>query len=271
MRAIMLTVAYDGTDYAGFQVQNNGPTIQGEIEGALSRLTSQPVRVTGAGRTDAGVHARGQTVGFRTACDHDAATYVRALNALLPRDIAVLRAETAPDDFHARYWATGKTYSYRIWTGRVRPVFERRYTHYYPHPLDTGAMRDGAALLVGRHDFAAFQAAGSSAGTSTRQITRLDVAVTDEGVRLTVEADGFLYHMVRIIAGTLIRVGSGKLAPRAVGAILESKVRPDAGPTAPPEGLCLEAVYYRRESGAVVAPDCYAHLGAKHDDNPAFS
>lgn len=259
---MMLTVAYDGTDYSGFQIQENGPTIQAELERALSRLAGGPVRVTGAGRTDAGVHARGQVIGFFSPLGHDPDTYVRALNAALPRDIAVLAAETVPAGFHARYWAVGKTYVYDIWTDRVRPVFERRYRHYCPHPLDTGAMRRGARFLVGTHDFAAFQATGSSAGTSTRTVTRFEVDEVPHGVRLTVEANGFLYHMVRIMAGTLMLVGRGKLAPDAVKRILESRQRGGAGPTAPAEGLCLEAVHYRRLGGAVVPPQAPARPGS---------
>lgn len=254
MRALLLTVAYDGTDYAGFQIQENGRTIQGEIEKNLRTLTSEQIRITGAGRTDAGVHARGQTVGLRTASAHPPGIFVKALNAMLPQDIAIAAAEEAPDEFHARFWAVGKTYTYDIWTGQTRPVFERRYAYHCPHALNIGNMREAARTLVGRHDFASFQAAGGSAGTSIREIRHLAVEERENEVRIIVEADGFLYHMVRIIAGTLILIGRGKLAPDQMKAILEARDRARAGPTAPPEGLFLDKVYYRRESGRIIDP-----------------
>lgn len=254
LRALLLTVAYDGTDYAGFQIQENGRTIQGEIERNLQKLTSEPIRITGAGRTDAGVHARGQALGFRTASAHSPETFAKALNAMLPSDIAVTAAEEAPVEFHARFWAVGKTYTYDIWTGRTRPVFERRYVYHYPHPLDIGHMREAAHVLIGRNDFASFQAAGSSAGTSVREIRHLVIEERESGVRLSVEADGFLYNMVRIIAGTLILIGRGKLSADQMRVILDARDRGHAGPTAPPEGLLLDKVHYRRESGRIIDP-----------------
>lgn len=255
MPAVMLTLAYEGTGFSGFQLQLNGRTVQEELERALLRLTSNPVRITGAGRTDAGVHARGQVVGFRTESRHAPETYLRALNAMLPDDVAVVSAEMVPETFHARYWALSKTYTYDIWRERARPVLERRFVYHYPHALDAAAMREAAALLVGKHDFAAFQAAGSSAKTSTREILCFDVAEEGPIIRLKVQADGFLYHMVRILTGTLVQAGRGVVTPREVQEICCSRRRENAGPTAPPGGLCLQEVHYRRTGGIIAAPE----------------
>lgn len=252
MRTLLLTVAYDGTDYAGFQIQLNGNTIQAEIEKALFRLTGSEIRITGSGRTDAGVHAAGQAISFDTDSRHQPATFVKALNAMLPRDIVVLNAEEAPPGFNARFCAIGKTYVYRIWTDPIRPVFERRYVTDLGQTLDIAAMQQALSALIGTHDFAAFCAAGSSAKTTVRTMRRAMVEQKEKIVEISLEADGFLYNMVRIIIGTLIEIGTGKLPSNCLETALKSLDRSKAGPTAPPQGLCLQEVFFLRQDGQLV-------------------
>jgi len=233
-------VAYDGTRYAGFQVQPGAPTVQQELERALAQVCGQGVRVAGAGRTDAGVHAIGQVISFRTASPLDGATMARGVNALLPDDIAVSALEPATDAFHARFSATGRTYEYRIRNAPERSPLERHREHWYPGALDDGAARAAAAALLGRHDFAAF-AAGPG---GEREVRR--VAWTREGdlVRFEIAADAFLRGMVRAIVGTLLQVARGKRAADQVVGIVASRDRGAAGPSAPAKGLCLVAVEY---------------------------
>jgi len=252
LRTLLLTVAYDGTDYAGFQRQLNGNTIQEEVEKALFKLTGTEISITGSGRTDAGVHAAGQVISFDTESAHHLATFVKALNAMLPRDIVVLRAEEAPQGLNARFWAVGKTYVYRLWTDPIRPVFERRYVTDLGQTLNVAAMRQAVSVLVGTHDFTAFCAAGSSVKSTVRTIRRAVVEEKGKIVEIALEADGFLYHMVRIIIGTLIEIGKGKMASNCLETILTSLDRSNAGPTAPPQGLCLQEVYFLRAEGQLI-------------------
>lgn len=246
-RNVKLTVAYDGTNYYGFQDQSDPslPTIQSRLEEAIALVTKTPHKINGAGRTDAGVHALGQVVNFRTSASIPTERFVPALNSVLPWDIVVVDAEEVPWDFHARYSAKRKTYRYWIDTGKVPHVLRRRYSYFVSTPLCLGRLREAAKRLVGEHDFASFQASGSSTKTTVRQIFRLDVSASDDGlITLEVEANGFLYNMVRIIVGTLIEVGRGKLSPSDMDAILAARDRKAAGPTAPPQGLCLVRVDY---------------------------
>ncbi|MGE5584222.1 MAG: tRNA pseudouridine(38-40) synthase TruA [Bacillota bacterium] len=244
MRNIRLTVEYDGTAYYGFQRQDGLPTIQSELERAVAVITKTPAHVIGAGRTDAGVHAAGQVVNFRTGARMPAEKFVPALNSVLPADIRVIEAGDAPYEFHARYDARGKTYQYVIDTRPVPSVFVRNYTHHIPLALDLEAMREGCGHIVGRHDFRSFAAAHGGAKTFTREVRRCALEAGEGLVRVTVEADGFLYNMVRIIVGTLIMVGTGKLAPGDVARIRDRRDRRLAGPTAPAKGLCLVRVDY---------------------------
>jgi tRNA pseudouridine38-40 synthase len=246
VRTIKLTLQYDGTAYAGFQRQPNGVTIQEKLEEALRRLTGDPHLKIGAaaGRTDAGVHARGQVVHFRTDSRIPPERWPYALNSLLPPDIVVTAAEWVPDDFHARYWAISKWYRYTIEHTPFPSPLHRRYAYHWPHPLDPAQMEAAAALLRGRHDFAAFRSTGGAAKTSIRTITRLDVTAVPPFVYIDVEADGFLYNMVRIIAGTLLEVGAGRRSTADVARALATGERQLAGKTLPPHGLCLEAVTY---------------------------
>ncbi len=255
-RTVKLTLAYDGTDYVGWQRQENGVSVQALLEQALERIEEREVAVTGAGRTDAGVHALGQTASVRLRCALDDRTLVRALNTMLPGDIRVLDAEPADPDFHARYAARSKTYRYRILSGGVSSPFERRYAWHIPQALDCPAMRDTTVLLRGRHDFAAFQASGSSAATTERtifrcELDRLRADAPGDGVRtgtsliaFEITGDGFFRHMVRTIVGTLVEVGSGRRDLASVEQAMQSRDRRQVGPTAPARGLFLVRVNY---------------------------
>jgi tRNA pseudouridine38-40 synthase len=247
MRTLKLTLQYDGTRYVGWQRQAEGTSIQGLLEAALQPLAGAPVTVHGAGRTDAGVHALGQVASVTMATTLDGGTIVRALNAVLPPDVRVTSVEDAPADFHARFSATGKVYEYRIVNAPIVSPFIQRYAWHVIPPLDVGAMRQGSAALVGRHDFASFHAAGSSTHTSVRTLRRLDWVAgngSDTPTVMRVEGDGFLRHMVRTIAGTLAEVGLGRRPPDATASILAARDRTLAGPTAPAHGLFLVRVLY---------------------------
>jgi tRNA pseudouridine38-40 synthase len=249
VRTIKLTIAYDGTDYVGWQRQSAGLSIQGLLEDALRRLENQQVDVIGAGRTDAGVHALAQVASLRLAHPIACDALVRALNAALPADIRVTHAVEADAEFHARYAARWKTYQYRLDMRPVPDLFERRYAWHVPHRLDVEAMREAAAPLIGQHDFAAFQAAGSSAASRGPNIYEIDLRPSaDNGepslMTLEITASGFLRHMVRIIVGTLVEVGQQRRRADAVGTALAWRDRAAAGPTAPPHGLFLIRVGY---------------------------
>ncbi|MGE5553234.1 MAG: tRNA pseudouridine(38-40) synthase TruA [Betaproteobacteria bacterium] len=277
-RNLKLVVAYDGTHFHGFQRQPSrvGRTVQGVLEQRLLEITGEQVNLRVAGRTDTGVHALGQVVNFLTRSRIPLAAWVKAMNAGLPRDVRVVAAEEMPQGFHARYDATGKVYRYVIQTGPVPAVLWRRYAYYVPHPLDVEAMREGGAALIGCHDFRSFQAAGSAVKTTVRTVTRLEwrayplgvgdlivpavaaptetpsqgeaaastVSETAQLLVLTVEADGFLYNMVRIIVGLLVDVGLGRRPPEDVTRVREAGDRRAAALTAPPHGLCLVSVKY---------------------------
>jgi len=247
MRTLKLTIQYDGTDFVGWQRQTNGVSIQGLLEDALAPIEGQAVTVHGAGRTDAGVHARGQVASVTLAATIETPSLGRALNAVLPPAVRVLAVEVADDGFHARFSAVSKTYEYRIINAPIVSAFLHRYVWHVPQPLDVDAMRAAGAALVGTHDFAAFQGAGSDVATTERTI--LDFEIDDGGgfdlpVVLRVSGDGFLRHMVRTIAGTLVEIGIGRWDPWRLLAVLESRDRGEAGPTAPARGLVLTSVAY---------------------------
>ena len=244
-------MAYDGTAYAGFQIQPNAPTVQGELERVLAAMCGEPVRVTGAGRTDAGVHASGQVMDFRTTSGLGTMELERGVNALLPGDIAISGLEPAEDSFHARFSATGRTYEYRIRNAAVRDPLWTRREHWHPGDLDLAVMRAAAAQLVGRHDFAAF-AAGES---GERTVKRAEWISEGSVLRFEIESDAFLRGMVRGIVGTLLWVGRGKMTVERFGDVLAARDRTLAGPSAPASGLCLVAVRYgdgerRRQDGS---------------------
>jgi tRNA pseudouridine38-40 synthase len=240
-----LTVAYDGTTFVGWQRQASGTSIQGLLEEALAAFDGQPVTVTGAGRTDAGVHALAQVATAPLARATDAATVLRATNARLPDTVRIVHAVEVPETFHPRFHAVAKTYRYRIWNDEVLSPFERSYVWHVPGPvLNVGAMAEAAAYLEGRHDFAAFQTAGAETATSEREV--FGSRITGAGPLITYEirGGGFLRHMVRGIVGTLLEVGRGRYPPGWVGEVRDSHDRARAGPTAPAAGLFLVGVEY---------------------------
>ncbi|MGE0041770.1 MAG: tRNA pseudouridine(38-40) synthase TruA [Vicinamibacterales bacterium] len=244
MRVIKLTVAYDGTDFAGWQRQARHRTVQAVIEDALEPIAGRPVVIHGAGRTDAGVHAAGQVASLILERPIAPADLCRALNARLPDDVRVMAAEEAAPDFHARFMARLKTYHYRVCTLPVLPPLERRTAWHVRGPLDEAAMARAAAALVGEHDFASFQAAGSAVRSTVRTLTRSAVIAEATGLRYEVAGTGFLRYMVRAIVGTLVEVGRGRRAPDDLPAILAARDRASAGLTAPPQGLVLHGVEY---------------------------
>lgn len=243
-RTLKLVIAYDGTAWQGWQRQANGPTIQAAIEDAFVPLLGDAPTVTGAGRTDAGVHALGQVASVRVTSDLAVDSVRRALNSRLPPDIRVLTVEDAAPAFHARFDAVGKTYRYRIVTGEIVSPFDRWFVWHLPARLNTDAMREAAAHLCGRHDFAAFQSAHSSVTETVRTVTRLDLNPAGDGLMVEVHGDGFLRHMVRAIVGTLVDVGAGRRDPASVPSLIRSRNRHEAGDTAPASGLTLVSVDY---------------------------
>jgi tRNA pseudouridine38-40 synthase len=243
-RRIKLTIEYDGTDFAGWQRQENGPSVQAAIEDALREMTREPTVVRGAGRTDAGVHALGQVAHFDTETTIPLHGFQRGLNSILPRAIAIVSAEEAAADFDARRSARGKLYRYSIWNRDARSSVRDRFAWHRPRPLDVARMQEAAQPLVGRHDFAAFRAADCERKTTVRTLTRVDVQRDGELITIEVEGDAFLKNMVRIIAGTLVHAGCGKLPQEQVARALATGERTLAGPTAPARGLALVRVDY---------------------------
>lgn len=245
MPRIKLTIEFNGAGFCGWQLQSGVRTVQQELELALEQLQGSAVRVHSSGRTDSGVHARAMVAHFDTEVRLPLKAYREGLNRLLPADVAVEAAEAVANDFHARFSAVGKWYRYSIWNHPVRsPLHEGRVWHLKT-PLELAAMRDAAALLVGEHDFAAFRASSCSAKTTRREIYSLELQRDGNLVYLDVRGSGFLQHMVRIIAGTLVEVGQGRRAADEVAGLLKSGNRDAAGITAPGAGLCLMEVYYR--------------------------
>ena len=252
MRYFKLTIAYDGTDFHGWQIQANKPTIQGELVGVLQRLTQDRVVLHGAGRTDAGVHALGQVASFRTQSPLAALEFQRALNALLPPAIRVVACEEVGPDFNARWSAVGKTYRYRLYRGRVVPPFLYRYVLHYPFPLDEDKMRDAAARFVGVHDFTSFAASTGSEDDDKERATEREIfsaelarSSDNEELVFTVKGRSFLRYMVRKMVGTLLDVGRGRLVPQDINRLYELRDRSKSGPTVPPQGLVMIEVLHQ--------------------------
>ncbi len=245
MQNYKLTLCYDGTRYKGWQRQGNTPgTIQEKLETILSRMLEQPVELAASGRTDAGVHARRQVCSFRAETELTPEELLRELRVHLPEDIGAISLATAPPRFHARLSCKEKTYLYRIWNSDVPEVFQRRFVLPLPEPLDQAAMEQAAALLCGEHDFAAFCSLKGSKKSTVRKLRRISILREGDELRLFFTGNGFLYNMVRILTGTLLEVGLGLRRPEDMNAILASRDRSLAGPTAPAKGLTLWAVEY---------------------------
>jgi tRNA pseudouridine38-40 synthase len=247
-RSLRLTIAYDGTDFHGWQVQPRQRTVQGEIEAAIQRITREPVRVIGSGRTDAGVHALGQVASVATDSRLPPHNFQRAVNSELPDDVVLLDVAEAPPGFHANGDCVSKRYRYQIDSGPVPNVFLRRTSWYHRRPLDEDAMHRAAQALLGTHDFRSYESTGSERPDTVRTV--LDISVTScvercgPAIHIEVEADGFLYNMVRAIVGTLVQVGRGRMPVEWPGEVLASRDRRRAGPTAPPQGLFLLRANY---------------------------
>ncbi len=245
MPRVRLVLEYDGTNYVGWQVQPNGVSIQSRVESALATLLGAPTPVLVAGRTDSGVHARGQVAVFDTARQLPLKAYRSGLNSLLPEDIAIVSAEVVADDFDPRRWSRGKRYRYLLSNLPSRHPLRRHTCWELFQPVDVEAMRAAAACLVGRHDFSAFRAANCQARTSVRELSCVRIERSADGVvAFTVEGTAFLKHMVRNLVGSLVEVGRSRHPPTWLAEVLASGDRTRAGPTAPAHGLCLEEVFY---------------------------
>ena len=244
MKRVGLIVAYDGTNYCGWQVQPNGITIQGELNRCLSELLGEEIETIGASRTDAGVHAMGNVAVFDTETRMPGEKILYALNQRLPEDIRIQLSEEMPMDFHPRYCDSVKTYEYRILNRRFQIPTERLYSYFYHYKLDEKKMREATSYLIGRHDFASFCGAGAQVKSTVRTIRSVEVERFGDMVTIRISGEGFLYNMVRIIAGTLIEIGNGQYPPERMQEILDARDREWAGPTAPAKGLTLLGIQY---------------------------
>lgn len=273
MQTLKLTIAYDGTAYGGWQTQVNSPSIQSEIVKAFGQVLRERVKVTASGRTDAGVHAIGQVASCTIAGDLSPDVLLRALNSKLPDDIRIVRCERAAERFHALRDAIRKRYRYRIWNGPVADVFLRNAAWHVPRRLDSEPMRQALARLVGSHDFACFQSAGSPRKTTVRTLSDASLGCSEfpeatrfradagglerpaQRIDIELESNGFLYNMARNIVGTLVDVGLGKRSPESMTELLASRDRRSAGMTAPPQGLTLLQVWYPSDDTEAIEGD----------------
>ncbi|MGB3159855.1 MAG: tRNA pseudouridine(38-40) synthase TruA [Carnobacterium sp.] len=245
MKNIKMTVEYDGGRYQGWQrLGDSDKTIQGKIENILSEMTKTKIEIVGAGRTDAGTHAKGQIANFKTTSDMDFVAMRDYLNTYIPRDIVVKKLEEVPERFHARYNATGKKYSYFVWNNTVPSAFERSYSYHYPEQLAIDKMNEACSKLIGTHDFIGFSSLKKSKKSTVRTINEISIDREGDLLHFTFSGDGFLYKMIRIIMGTLLEIGAGTMKPEDIDAIFKSGIRSDAGMTVPSQGLFLDEVYY---------------------------
>ena len=245
MKRIRLKIAYDGTNYCGWQIQPNEVTVEGVINETLSELLDEKVQVIGASRTDSGVHADGNYCVFDADTNIPAEKIAYALNQRLPEDISVIKSDEVEADWHPRYQDSTKTYEYRIVNREMPDPIRRLYAYFTYSKLDVSAMKEAAKYLVGEHDFASFCSAKAQVESTVRTIYSLDIAQNDDEILIKVQGNGFLYNMVRIIAGTLLEVGEGKIKPSDIAIILESKDRERAGKTAVARGLKLAKIEYK--------------------------
>ena len=248
MARYKLTIAYDGTNYCGWQAQTNGPSIQKIVQQALQTSLRHEVGVTGSGRTDTGVHARGQTAHFDTDREFDSSKLLFSLNGLLPKDIRILQIDAVDSTFHARYSARSKIYHYHLHLHKIANPFLRLYRYQVFQPLNLSIMKEASQLFLGTHDFTSFandHQRGAVLLNPVRTMFRLDLVEEEGGVRLEFEADGFFYKMVRNITGALVKAAAGKISPADLASILAARDRCKAPPTAPPHGLFLMKVLYR--------------------------
>lgn len=244
MRNIKLTIEYDGTSYGGWQKQKNNRTIQQCIEEAIKLLTGEEVELIGSSRTDAGVHAKGMVANFITNSKIPSDKFREAINTKLPDDIGIIKSEEVDKNFHSRYDSKGKTYCYTLVNRYEKVCLGRSYVYQVRDELNYNLMKDAAKYFLGKHDFKAFKTNGSSVKTSVRIISGLELELKGDVLKIFISADGFLYNMVRIIVGTLIEVGKGKIKPEDIESIIRNGDRSKAGPCVPPNGLVLEKVFY---------------------------
>ncbi len=244
MRNLLLTLCFDGSAYHGWQVQENAVTVQSTLQDAVQRILGVRENIIGCSRTDAGVHAEMFCCNMRTEKEMPPEKLQTALNAVLPRNIAVLSVKEVPYEFHARYDCKGKVYKYLIWNARTRSPFYENRAYHYPWPLDVPMLNEQIRQFLGQHDFSAFCASGSSVEDRVREITRAEILRNDDLVEIYIGGNGFLYNMVRIMVGTLLDIQSGAILPNSIPEILEQKNRKNAGVTAPAHGLYLHQVNY---------------------------
>ncbi len=240
-----IILQYEGTRYQGWQRQEgNDNTIQGKLETLLTKMCKEPVTIQASGRTDAGVHALSQVANFHSSMDMECGVVMEYMNRYLPEDIGVIQVQKVPERFHSRLNAKAKTYRYRVMTGNIPHVFERRYVYEHPQKLNLEPMKKAASLLCGTHDFKAFTSTKKGKKSTVRSVNAIDIEQNGDEYIFTYTGDGFLYHMVRIITGTLLEVGEGKRSCQEIPGILESGKRENAGFLVPAKGLTLVEVYY---------------------------
>lgn len=244
MKNVKLTIEYDGTNYHGWQVQSNAKTVQGTVERAIHGLTGEEITITGSSRTDQGVHAYGQVANFFTESNIPQDKFSYALNRMLPEDIVIIKSEAVSMDFHARYCSKGKKYRYLIYNSSFPSAIFRNRSYHVSHHLDMEEMEKSIGFFLGTHDFSAFRSTGSSTKTSVRRIFDVKLTRTEDNILFEVSGDGFLYNMVRIMVGTIVDVGMGRIKSNDIPCIIESLERKRAGRTAPAQGLYLVEVYY---------------------------
>lgn len=244
MRNIKIIIEFDGSNFCGWQKQPKGRTVQQTIEKAINKATNEQIEINGSSRTDAGVHAKGMVANFFTNSTIPADKFREAINARLPEDVSIIKSEEVDENFHARYSSKGKTYSYTIINRYERLSLGHQYLYHYRYKLDMEKMNEACTYFVGKHDFSAFMSPGSSIKTTVRTIHDIHIQKNGDKIIIYVTGDGFLYNMVRIIVGTLLKIGNGKLEPEDIPQIIEEKNRKRAGMCVPPNGLVLEKVFY---------------------------